>query len=251
MALCYRGNKENEAYHIVRFIENLMTDRKQVVDLFCGGCSIACALPKRFNVIANDSNPYLMSMLYAMKNDLITNMPVPVDEAFYNERRKEMLSDYLTIKHDSDLLKTAKDDRETLVKRAYIGWAGYAGSSGDFMSSFCGHRKGSAEDKTFYRSRMIKETVRTIKENDIELSCVDYASFQTNTPTVFYCDPPFARRSSYPCTSFDTEAFFKWCFVMRDKGHTILLSEQTAPDGFKLIRGGILNGVGSSLFLLV
>ena len=53
MAMCYRGNKEATSYHIVRFIENLMTDKKQVVDLFCGGCSVACALPKRFHVVAN------------------------------------------------------------------------------------------------------------------------------------------------------------------------------------------------------
>lgn len=232
MAICYRGNKETASYHIARFVENLMTDRKQVVDLFCGGCSVACELPKHLRVIANDANPYLISMLHVLKHDLWSDPPVPVDQEFYSMMKEELKKDYTTFKHTGDALKT---DIETLVLRAKIGWAGYAGSSGDFMSSFCGRSRGSATDKTFYRAKKILETVSALKKNDVQLTCFDYQNFSVDVPTVFYCDPPFAGKLQYPATSFDSETFFSWCREMVKKGHVILLSETSAPDDFKLV----------------
>lgn len=232
MAMCYRGNKESASYHIVRFIENLMTDKKQVVDLFCGGCSVACALPKRFHVVANDSNPYLMSMFHVLKNDMWQDPPVPVDAEFYNIMKNELDKDYRKFTPHGNALKA---DDATLVMRAKIGWAGFAGSSRDFMASFCGRSSGSATDKTFYRTKKIKETVSLLKENNVQLTCIDYKEFQPKVPTVFYCDPPFSGKIKYPVTSFQSEEFFDWCRNIVKKGHVVLVSEISAPKDFKRV----------------
>ena len=56
--------------------------------------------------------------------------------------------------------------------------------------------------------------------------------------SIIYCDPPYSGTSQaykMGTTKFDSELFYQWCRDMKDLGHTLFISEYSAPNDFKLV----------------
>ena len=50
------------------------------------------------------------------------------------------------------------------------------------------------------------------------------------SPSIIYCDPPYANTSKYKTGDFDHDAFWQWCRDKCAKGHKVFVSEYNAPD---------------------
>jgi DNA adenine methylase len=51
---------------------------------------------------------------------------------------------------------------------------------------------------------------------------------------LIYCDPPYINTTKYN-HDIDHNKFHEWCRDRAREGHTIFVSEYTAPDDFKLV----------------
>ena len=76
----------------------------------------------------------------------------------------------------------------------------------------------------------------------VTLLCCSYDELVVPDESFIYCDPPYKGTTAYS-HYFDNSKFFDWCVCMHDKGHTVLVSEYSAPDTrFRCVwEGSIVN----------
>jgi len=189
-------------------------ESRPFVDLFCGGCSIAQNVGGV--VTANDNNKFLIAMFKGLQ--LNEERPHRIDRGLYDKARdeyrgrvKQTLSDFL------------------------IGWIGWMGSyNGRFFDGgYAGHNVNGRD----YISEQIRNTERqVVLIKDIEFTCLDYREFQFTSPSVIYCDIPYQGTKQYDSSKeFNHHTFWQWCRSKKDDGHTVYISEYTAPEDFHCI----------------
>ncbi len=65
---------------------------------------------------------------------------------------------------------------------------------------------------------------------------MDYAEHEADSYTLFYCDPPYANTVGYKGAGiFDSERFWKIAEYWHRSGATVIVSEETAPAGWKVL----------------
>ena len=52
--------------------------------------------------------------------------------------------------------------------------------------------------------------------------------------SIIYCDPPYANTKQYT-QMFDSKVFWSWVRRKHSEGHSVYISEYTAPSAFKVI----------------
>jgi DNA adenine methylase len=196
----YMGSKSRHWRDITRITLAGRTDEQCYVEPFAGGFNVIC------NVdgwrIASDSNRYVVAMFRAVQSGW--EPPDSVGEELYN-----------SVRADFD----AYDE-------ALVGFIGVACSySGKF---FGGYARGEGRDYCGESKRNL------LKQNlsGIDIRCSDYRELEIPPNSLIYCDPPYRGATKYR-GGFDHDEFWQWC---RDQhGHTVFISEYTAPDDFECV----------------
>ena len=218
----YQGNKRRIVGEILPImLENYSGDT--FVDAFCGSCSVIEDVPTDYNRIANDKNKYLIAMwrsLTSGKNDF----PTTITKEFYTDVKESFRNE--TDKYSDDLK----------------GWVGYMASfNGKFFSGgYSGHhvmgKNGKARN---YIDENIRNINRQISEHNLQgITCyaTDYFNIPLPENSLIYCDIPYKNTTPYDFSKgFDYEAFYTWCRNMKEKGHTVFISEYECPDDFECI----------------
>lgn len=171
-----------------------------------GGCN---SLDKvAGNRIGNDINKYLISFLKELQKE---NFSFP----FVGEE------EYIKIKNN---------------KNQYPDWlVGYVGFQLSFGAKwFAGYRR----DKKGIRNYQ-KEAHQNIKIQRPLLRNVvfyhgNYWEFPIPEYSIIYCDPPYARATKYR-DNFNHDFFWNWCEKMKSKGHSVFVSEYSAPKNWKCV----------------
>lgn len=215
----YMGSKAR----IVDKILPIMLDNSDCscfVDMFCGGCSVIQRVPKSYKRIANDANPFLVSMWRFLVE---TNLEFPMhisreSYAFwrniYNGRKKLPFG-------------CTSDD-------AMIGWVGFMGSyNGRFFDGgYSGHEvkiKGGVRD---YIGENIRNTLSQVEDlKGVDFRCSQYMDFDFEEKCIIYCDPPYKGVKKYSY-SIDHDYFWNWCRKQVELGHKVFVSEYQAPEDF-------------------
>lgn len=78
---------------------------------------------------------------------------------------------------------------------------------------------------------MLKQ-VENIK--GVDLRAESYFDLVLPENCIIYCDPPYAGTTKYK-DDFDHESFWHWCRNKAKQGHTVFVSEYTAPDDFECV----------------
>lgn len=201
----YQGSKRRLAKHIFPIILENRKDNQLYVEPFVGGCnSIQHVEGRRWG---NDSHFELIEMWKAVQSGWIP--PLNVSE-----------SDYLQIKNNQDLFDPA------LVGFVGFGcsfggkwWGGYA------RDSKLGNYAGESSRALVKQSKLIE---------DVEFTSMSYDDMKFKEESIIYCDPPYANTTKYK-DSFDSEKFYEWCRQKKSEGHTVFVSEYTAPKDFELV----------------
>lgn len=251
--MAYHGGKQDLSRRIVSLVENLMADRKCFVDVFCGGCSVVCAMPSRYRCVANDANPYLMAMLRVLTSDVVSAssyavfdghsslrglFPMPVTRECF-DRARRAISDDFARDALSEILAPAAEmlgtDKDTACN-AHIGWCGFIGSMhGVFFGKFGGRTSGSSSDVTYSNAACALVTATVLKNNRVTLSCRDYSGIELHDKSLLFCDPPFDGSVCYSDTKYDKAEFIDWCRAMKGRGHSVVVHEVSMPDDFRRI----------------
>ena len=201
----YMGSKRRIAKHILPIMLAERQKDQYWVEPFVGGANIIDKVSG--NRIGNDINKYLISLLKAVQSGWTP--PTEISEEFYKE------------------VKENKDKYPEEV----VGFVG-------FLCSFGGRWfEGYARDKTGCNyadrgNRSLLKQASNIK--DVIFECGSYEEMVIPNNSIIYCDPPYANTKSY-LKKFDHEKFFEWCRAKRNEGHTVFLSEYSAPEDFECI----------------
>ena len=155
-------------------------------------------------VVCNDRHEYLITMLRGVQSGY--DLPESVTEDEY---------------------KAVRDNKD-----ADPVLAGFVGFGCSFGGKWFG---GYARDKvgTNHADKRKKSLLRDMATlSEAEFLCRDYRGVPIPKNAVVYADPPYSNTTGYSVGKFDSEEFWKCMRLIAQTGHTVFISEQTAPDDF-------------------
>jgi DNA adenine methylase len=209
----YMGSKARVAHEILPIILSGRRPGQYYVEPFCGGLGTMDRVsgPR----IAGDLNRYLIAMWNGLKSG--EPRPYSIPKEMYDLARKDYRGG--TNRHFSDF---------------EIGWIGWMASfNGRF---FDGGYSGSSGGRDYIREQ-IRNTERQIERiRDVEFIASDYSLLPIPEGSIVYCDIPYAGTKRYDVSrQFDHARFWRWAADMKNLGHTVFVSEYTAPEGVECV----------------
>ena len=129
--------------------------------------------------------------------------------------------------------KAAKIDAET----GYIGFALSFGGKffGGYRRDVAG-TKGCLDNMETQSRRAYESMLKQIKALiGTQFKSGLYQDLEIPENSIIYCDPPYAGTTKYATGGFDHVAFWKWCDEQVEAGHTVFVSEYTAPDHWECV----------------
>ncbi len=212
----YQGSKARIINEILPIMLGSIHRGQTFVDGFCGGCSVIQNVPSEYRRIANDNNPYLISMWKALTTT-DWQPPTTIDKPFYEKVRNSW--------HKDD---GAYDD-------ALIGWVGFMASwNGRFYDGgYSGHNVKGRD----YVSENIRNTNRQIPFlKGVEWQSGSYDTITMPHGSLVYYDPPYRGTTTYSTAKgFDHDRFYDWARQMKRDGHTVYISEYDMPGDFNCV----------------
>lgn len=200
----YQGSKRRIAKDILPIILKERKENQFYVEPFMGGCNTLCLVEG--NRIGNDLNYYVSNMWFEMVNKGWVP-PNTINEQEYNhiKNNKNLYPDYL------------------------IGFVGIALTFGStWFGTYARNKRG-----TNYAMEGRKNLLKQIKQlKGCIFKSTSYNELEIPENSIIYCDPPYKNTTGYKDT-FNHDEFYKWCRKMKEKGHTIFVSEYEMPSDFK------------------
>lgn len=210
----YMGSKNRIAKYILPII---LKDRKPgqwYVEPFVGGGNMIDKVDG--NRIGADSNKYLIAMW------------------------KELIRGWEPNKVTRGLYYKVRDNKDEYPEY-YVGWVGFNCSyCGKWFDGYAGETKtriGTIRDYQAEAIRFIKSQSENMEGIDFVVS--DYRNLQIPEFSIIYCDPPYENRRGYRI-KFNNQEFWDWCREKTREGHTVFVSEYSAPDDFECLWSGTL-----------
>ena len=203
----YMGIKNRIAKHILPIMLAERKPNQWWVEPFVGGANMIDKVEG--NRIGNDCNRYLIALLKEMQTQTPFNPP-HIGEIEYTDIQKN--------------------------KDKYPEWlVGYVGFCLSFAAKFFG---GYARDRVGIRNFENEAKQNLLAQQNllvgVNFICGDYHSLNIPKKSLIYCDPPYKHTTQYR-DKFDHQLFYEWCDKKVRQGHTLFLSEYSAPPEFECI----------------
>lgn len=207
------GGKNRHAKEILPII--LSNRAKYYVEPFVGGFNVIDKVGG--DRIANDVNPYLISLFRAIQSGWIP--PETITEEEYKD------------------IRINKDNYPAHL----VGFVGFGCSySGKW---FGGYARGNANNG-IPRNYCKESRDSLLKQVDgikgIEIYNKNYLELEIPKNSTIYCDPPYFETTGYK-DKFDHVIFWNWIREKTKEGHNVFVSEYTAPDDFTCIWSKTVN----------
>lgn len=202
----YVGSKNKIAKHLLPV---MLAERKSGqwwVEPFVGGANMIDKVdgPR----IGNDSHEYLVALLKSIRDGYAP--PTDVCGAFY-----------YTVKNHPDIFPAE-----------LVGFIGFLCSyGGKWWGGYAFNNTG-----TNYAKRGNEVLTKQAKKlNGVIFRCGSYLNLDIPKNSLIYCDPPYEGTTRYR-DRFDHKAFWDWCRNKVKEGHTVFISEYSAPNDFECIK---------------
>lgn len=211
------GSKNRIAKELLPIILKDRKDGQWYIEPFVGGANMIDKV--KGNRIGADSNKYLIAMFKGLQKGII--YPKDIDKSFYDLAR--------------DVYRGREKRQEHLCNMTedVVGWIGFMASyNGRFFDGgYSGNYK-----KRDYISESILNILKQVESiSNVKFTYSNYDKLEIPNNSLIYCDPPYNGTKEYSNSKFDSELFWEWCRGMKDKGHSIFVSEYDAPKDFKCI----------------
>lgn len=202
------GSKNRLAKHILPLMLKERKHNQYWVEPFVGGANIIDKVDGLR--IGADINPYLIQALISIR-DCVDELP-------------------------KNNLEFGEYDYQLLKKNNNYKHKGYAGFAFSYSAKWMGGWRRDRAGKRDYVCEAYKNAVKQSPNlKGIEFVISDYRNLFIPDNSLIYCDPPYKNTTSYKDKNFDHDVFFDWCRLMRDKGHTVFVSEYSAPSDFECV----------------
>jgi DNA adenine methylase len=199
----YMGSKARIAKYILPII---LKDRKEgqwYVEPFCGGCNTLDKVTG--NRVGCDSNLNVINSMIAIR-DCVCDLPKD-NKQFTEEDYKEL--------------------RTSNYK--YKSYAGFAFSySGKWLGGWC---RDGLDSRDYVAESYRNALNQSPLLQGVQLVHKSYLDLEFKQNYIIYCDPPYEGSTGYK-DKFNHAEFWDWCRRMKAEGHTIFISEYSAPEDF-------------------
>lgn len=212
VSMRYMGSKNRIAKYILPImLAKRKPDQWWVEPFVGGGNMIDKVAGKR---IGSDLNYFAIDALYSIRDHIDE---LPVNNFEFTE------ADYKKLKQNDFYLHK-----------------GYAGFTFSYSGKWLG---GWSRDKDGKRD-YVKEAYRNARKQSaklqgVELANLSYFDLPIPPSSLIYCDPPYSGTTQYHHADikddFNPVVFWQWCREKAGEGHTVFVSEYSAPDDFKCV----------------
>lgn len=128
-----------------------------------------------------------------------------------------------------DQYQSARNCPPSIIK-SYIGFGlSYGGKW------FGGYRRDKIGKRDYAFEAYKNYMIQAPRLSGVEFRHSDYRDLIIPKQSVIYCDPPYAGTTRYATGDFDHAAFWRWCDTQVEGGHTVFVSEYTAPEGWECV----------------
>lgn len=216
----YVGSKGRHAKQILPIILAGRCDGQAYVEPFVGGANtLQHVTGKR---IAGDMHPYLIAMWQAVSRGWSCPPLARMTEAAYNS--------YKTMK-DLPVSDLSADDMA-----AECGLIGFGCSyGGKWFGGWARSNKPDGTPRSHADEAKRNAEKQFPKLKGVDFHCCSYDELPIPPNSIIYCDPPYRDTLGYSTGSFDHDKFWQWVRDMSAAGHSIFVSEYTAPDDFECV----------------
>lgn len=202
----YLGGKSKTGREIAGYLNRLLETGRPYWEPFCGACWVTqyVVAERRY---ASDVVGMLIAMWQALQDGWLP--PRRVSENEYAMARHGHYPPHLT---------------------AFILYGcSFGGKAG------AGYARGENRNWALEARASIREKMRRL--GDVTFFAADFLTTEPPEPDcVIYCDPPYAGTTSYKAAGmFDTAAFWQRCRDLEAAGHTVVVSEYSAPSDFSCV----------------
>jgi DNA adenine methylase len=202
----YMGSKNRIAKHI---LPTMLSERKPDqwwVEPFVGGANMIDKVIG--NRIGNDTHEYLIALLIALRDGYIP--PTTISREVYY---------------------AIKAEPHTYPKEL-VGFVGFLCSfGGKWWGGYAFNNKA-----TNYAERGSRCLVKQAKNLDgVVFKSGSYLELELPEHSLIYCDPPYAGTCKYR-DDFNHDVFWEWCRTKAKSGHTVFVSEYSAPNDFICVK---------------
>jgi len=203
----YLGGKARIAKRVTSFLNEVRGQDQPYWEPFVGAGWILASVPGNTRYASDFSLP-LISMWKALQNGWVP--PTHVSEEEYASAK---------LLPDTDPLK------------AFIGFG--CSFSGKFFGGYA--RDSTGRNYAMNAHNSIMKKYHKIGAG-VQFFNADFiACDPPQKDMLIYCDPPYANTTGYSVGSFDHEAFWNKCMDLSCAGHTLVISEYSAPESFRCI----------------
>lgn len=198
----YMGSKNRIAKHILPIMLAERKPEQWWVEPFVGGANmIDKVVGKR---MGNDSQEFLISLLVALRDGFVP--PTYISKELYYA------------------IKSKPQD----YPKELVGFVGFLCSfGGKWWGGYAFNKKGDN-----YAERGSRCLVKQAKNFDgIVFKSGSYLELEIPENSLIYCDPPYSNTCQYRDV-FNHKLFWDWCRKQTKNGHTVFISEYSAPNDF-------------------
>jgi DNA adenine methylase len=217
------GSKARLAKHILPIILKDLRPDQTYVELFCGGCNLIDKVnhPHR---LANDVNEPLIALWKALQEGW--KPPSLISKEKYYEIRQ-----YKDILYDLHL----------------VGYACFCCSySGKPFGGYAGlHTPDTGIQRNYQLGASNNILAQIGKLKNVKFTSLSYDKVDLPPNSLIYLDPPYKGVTGYR-VKFDHEKFWNYVRLLICRGHTVFVSEYSAPEDFvsvfsMVLKKGIAN----------
>jgi len=202
----YMGSKRKIAKHILPIMLAERKPNQWWVEPFVGGANVIDKVTG--NRLGNDSNEYLIALLTAVRDGYIP--PTNISRELYYSIK------YEPQKYPKEL----------------VGFVGAVCSfGGKWFGGYAWNNKGTNYAEVGSRS-LVKQAKNL---QGVIFKSKNYLELELPEKSLIYCDPPYQNTSKYKC-DIHHEMFWQWCRIQTKKGHTVFISEYSAPEDFICVK---------------
>ncbi|MDO5647354.1 DNA adenine methylase [Paracoccus sp. (in: a-proteobacteria)] len=203
----YLGSKARISDQIVKIVQAERRPGQVYVEPFLGGANVIHKVSGER--IAGDLSPYVATLWNAVANGWTP--PQVVTESVYAKLKRDRWEDPLT---------------------AYAGFAMSFGGKffGGYRRDKAGTKGCPENEKTQSRRSYNSMVKQASGMAGVRVFNCGYEDLPIPANSLIYCDPPYAGTTGYHVGPFDSAAFYKWAEDKVNEGHTVFVSEYTAPD---------------------
>lgn len=198
----YQGGKSRIATPLAQILNS--TGGACFVSLFCGSCSVESKVTGYNRIILNDKHRYLIALLKGVQAGY--ELPEIITEEQYQAIRANK---------DADPVLT--------------GFVGFGCSFGGKWFGGYARNKGGTNYAAQSKRSLLKDMATL---DGAEIFCGDYRQVPIPPGAVVYADPPYDNTTGYNNEKFNSTEFWQAMRLLADTGHTVYISEQTAPPDF-------------------